>query len=75
MGFMGTRGPKIENYSWMDGRVDGQMKGQKGWKKGGREGGGKVGGKDKGWTSILFSAVQCDIILDTNGILNETLHF
>ena len=37
-------------------------------------GGGKVGRKDKGWTSIVFSAVQCDIILDTNRILNETLH-
>lgn len=39
----------------MDGQME--MEGQKGWKEGGREGGGKVRRKDKGWTSILFSAI------------------
>jgi len=71
MGLMGTRGPKKGKYSWMDGWTDGRTEGMEGKRQGG---GGKVGRKDKGWTSIVFSAVQCDIILDTNRILNETLH-
>lgn len=44
-----------------------------GWKEERREGGGKVGRKDT--IRLDFYLVQCDIILDTNRILNETLSF
>jgi hypothetical protein len=40
---------------------------------GGWDGRGKVGRKDT--LGLDFYLVQCDIILDTNRILNETLPF
>ena len=37
MGLMGTRGPKKENYSWMDGWMDRWKDRKDGRKKAGRE--------------------------------------
>jgi hypothetical protein len=46
--------------------------GRQGEKKEEREGGWKVGEKDT--TGLDLNLVQCNIILETNRVLNEILH-